>query len=147
MPVLVWCEGGCGCVWGGCVCACVCGCLSGCVCLCECVGSVGAGVRVCVPARVCGECVRARVCVCVCACAGGSGVAWVCACVCVGGRCGFCQIKIKINQSKSKHQRSQLPPSVFMPEHSLPHHSTQDPTDHPQKTQTLDGDDPLHPLT
>ena len=46
------------CVWG-CVCACVCGCLSGCVCLCECVGSVGVGVRVCVPARVCGECVCA----------------------------------------------------------------------------------------
>jgi hypothetical protein len=46
---------------GGCVCACVYRCLSGCVCLCGCVGSVGAGVRapVCVPAQVCGECVRA----------------------------------------------------------------------------------------
>jgi hypothetical protein len=51
------------------------------MCLCECVGSVGAGVRaaVCVPALVCGECVRACVWVCVCACAGGSGVVGVCA--------------------------------------------------------------------
>ena len=43
----------------------------------ECVGSVIAGVRVGVPARVCGERVCAGAWVCVGACAGGSGGAWV----------------------------------------------------------------------
>ena len=92
-----------------------------CVCLHACVGSVCAREGVCVRVRVrVGVGLRGFVRVCV----------WVGGVGFVKSKSKSNQIKTKINQSKSKHQRSQLPPSVFMPEHSLPHHSTQDPTDH-----------------